>query len=464
MPSPDVLRPAPMSRIAVLAPPEDLRAALVEVADNGVVQLDAEADVENDATAALRSMAERATTAARVTRTPVDAAVLARGGRRDLLQGEVDIARHAAPAVTEDGLSALLGWMPAAGVQKLGERLLDGGAALVELPHPRWQEPPTLLPSGPVSDQLRPLVDLYGAVPYADVNPAPFAAVTFVLMFGMMFADAGHGLILVAAGMWARLSRQPRAPSLRRVWLYLVACGLTASVVGAAFGEFFGPTHVIPVLWLAPLEQPLRVIAVAVGIGAALLAASYVLGTVNRFREAGMVAAITSGSGVAGFTLFAGATVAAGGLVWSSTALLWLGVGAAVAGLFLLVIGLYAETQPGAGALPEVAVGAFDAVLRVGSNVISFTRLAAFGLVHAAIGALVWQQTEALWGHGFAADLGAVLVFLLGNVIAFALEGLVVGVQALRLEYYELFSRVFAGQGRRFTPWHLPAVSEELPT
>jgi V/A-type H+-transporting ATPase subunit I len=463
MPSPEVLRPAPMSRIAIVAAPEDLRAALVEVADIGMVQLDTEGDVENDATAALRSMVAAAAVA-RVTRSHVDAAVLAAHGRRDLLEGEVDIARHAAPAVTEHGLSAVLGWMPAAGVEQLGTRLLAGGAALVDLPHPHWQEPPTLLPSGPVSDQLRPLVDLYGPVPYADVNPAPFAAVTFVLMFGMMFADAGHGLILAAVGLWARLSRQSRARSLRRVWLYLLACGVTASLVGAAFGEFFGPTQVVPALWLAPLEQPLRVIVAAVGIGAALLAASYVLGTVNRFREAGMVAAITSGSGVAGFTLFAGAAVAAGGLVWSSTAMLSLGIGAAIIGLLLLVIGLYAETQHGVRAIPEVAVGAFDAVLRVGSNVISFTRLAAFGLVHAAIGALVWQQTSVLWGHDIAADAEAALVFLIGNVIAFTLEGLVVGVQALRLEYYELFSRVFVGQGRRFTPWHIPTVSEELPT
>ena len=454
-------RTAPMTRVAIVTTPDNVRSALVEVAGSGLVQLDMEADVENDATAALRTVTAPMDTE-RVTSEPVDAALLAARRRRDLLEGEVDVARHAAAGVTRNGVTAVLGWMPAAAFDQLDEPLLARDAALVALPHPRWQEAPSLLPGGPVSDQLRPLLDLYGPVPYEDVNPLPFAATTFVLMFGMMFADAGHGLILAGVGLWSRLSRGGRARGLRRVWLYLVACGLTATAFGAAFGEFFGPTHVVPALWLAPLTAPLRVIAVALGVGAALLAVSYALGTVNRFREAGLASALTSGSGGAGLLMFAGAAVAAGGLVWSSSALLWLGVTSAIAGLGLIIVGLRRETQHGSGAVPEIVVGAFDAVLRLGSNVISFTRLGAFGLVHAAIGALVWQQSSAIWGHGIAADVAAALVFLIGNVIAFALEGLVVGVQALRLEYYELFSRLFTGQGRRFEPWHIPVVSEGL--
>jgi V/A-type H+/Na+-transporting ATPase subunit I len=45
------------------------------------------------------------------------------------------------------------------------------------------------------------------------------------------------------------------------------------------------------------------------------------------------------------------------------------------------------------------------------------------------------------------------VVFVGGNAITFSLEALVAGVQALRLEYYELFSRVFTGEGREFRPW-----------
>jgi V/A-type H+-transporting ATPase subunit I len=56
----------------------------------------------------------------------------------------------------------------------------------------------------------------------------------------------------------------------------------------------------------------------------------------------------------------------------------------------------------------------------------------------------------------------AVVVFVIGNVVAFALEALVAGVQALRLEFYELFSRIFVGAGRPFTPWRIPLTQPEV--
>jgi V/A-type H+-transporting ATPase subunit I len=87
--------------------------------------------------------------------------------------------------------------------------------------------------------------------------------------------------------------------------------------------------------------------------------------------------------------------------------------------------------------------------------VISFTRLAAFGLTHAALGAIVWSAATAAWG-GVIGSTVAVVAFLVGNVLAFSLEALVASIQALRLEYYELFSRIFAGEGHRFAPWHIP--------
>ena len=91
---------------------------------------------------------------------------------------------------------------------------------------------------------------------------------------------------------------------------------------------------------------------------------------------------------------------------------------------------------------------------------LSFTRLAAFGLMHAAIGEVVVDGTRALAG-GAAGYLAAAVLFVLGSALAFALEALVVGVQALRLEYYELFSRVFVEEGRPFRPWSIPLLADE---
>lgn len=83
---------------------------------------------------------------------------------------------------------------------------------------------------------------------------------------------------------------------------------------------------------------------------------------------------------------------------------------------------------------------------------VSFARLAAFGLTHAALLGLVWEGTQALWGPGWRAP-AAIVLFVVGNVVTFGLEALVAGIQALRLEYYELFSRIFTAEGRPFRPW-----------
>jgi V/A-type H+-transporting ATPase subunit I len=125
--------------------------------------------------------------------------------------------------------------------------------------------------------------------------------------------------------------------------------------------------------------------------------------------------------------------------------------------------GLLASAGGGAAGAAEAGVGLFDLVLRLGSNLVSFARLAAFGLTHAALGAVVWQATVGLWPQGGLGAVGAVLVFLLGNAVAFALEGLVAAIQALRLEYYELFSRVFDTEGWPFRPWHVPLDTSEVP-
>jgi V/A-type H+-transporting ATPase subunit I len=236
----------------------------------------------------------------------------------------------------------------------------------------------------------------------------------------------------------------------------VVGSGVVAIAFGLLYGEFFGPTGVIPVLWLSPLDEPLTVMAVALGVGGVLLAGAHVIGTVNRWREGGWPLAMSSTSGIAGAALLAGLGLAVLGV---TTDLGWLVVASvlvAAGGLVLAYAGFLANAGGGATGIAQATVEVFDAVIRVGTNLVSFVRLAAFGLTHAAIGMIVWDATSSLWSSGGLRLLAAVAVFLVGNLVAFALEGLVAGVQALRLEYYELFSRVFTSEGRPFRPWHVP--------
>jgi V/A-type H+-transporting ATPase subunit I len=449
-----------MSRIAVVAPETRLRDALAVVADAGNVELSgALPEAKGAELEALRRL-ERAAGGNRrpepaISARQPDVPALEREGRRDLLAGEVELVRRARGAIRHGRFAAFVGWTPEQEREHLTARLGEAGAAVVELPRPPWPEPPTLLQPVRGTTAFRPLVETYGAAPYKDIDPTPFAAVSFVLMFGMMFGDVGHGIVLALLGLALRRSRNERLARLRRFWVFLVAAGLAAAAFGTLYGEAFGPTGVVPALWLEPIDDPVALLAAAVGVGAALLAVSYALGIVNRWREQGGLQALVAPSGVAGFLVFLGIGVAAGAWYWGSTALLAAGAAAAVTGVLLLGAGFHAEAGRGAAAVTQATVEIADAVIRVVANVVSFTRLAAFGLMHAALGAVVFDAASALWG-GVTGSVLAALVFVLGNALTFSIEVLVAGVQALRLEYYELFSRIFVGEGRRFSPWHIP--------
>jgi V/A-type H+-transporting ATPase subunit I len=108
------------------------------------------------------------------------------------------------------------------------------------------------------------------------------------------------------------------------------------------------------------------------------------------------------------------------------------------------------------GGVAQIGVQLFDIVVRIGTNTVSFARLAAFGLTHAALADLVWRGTTGLAVRGSGALAAAVLLFAVGTALSFGLEALVAGVQALRLEFYEIFSRLYETQGRPFRPWHVP--------
>jgi V/A-type H+-transporting ATPase subunit I len=449
-----------MTRVAVVTPTETLREALVRVADAGVVELDqvvAEADLPVSPAARELQRLPAPAPAPRLAVEPPDLGDLVRAGRGDLLAGEVELTRCSAQAVVRDGIAALLGWSPTSTVPTLSRALAPAGAAVVPLPRPRGVDPPTLRPTGPAHRAFGPLVDTYAVTPYEDVDPTVLAGVAYALMFGAMFGDLGHGALLVLAAVLIRLGRPRRLARLRPHWLVIAACGAAAAVFGVIYGECFGPTGLLPPGLVAPMEQPVEMLVGGIALGGLLIAGSYALGTVNRIREGGWRHALYAPSGVAGATLFLAAALGVGGGYMGSGGLVWAAAAVGTIGLTLAFVGLLAASGGGAPGVAQAAVELFDVVVRLGTNVVSFARLAAFGLTHAVLGWIVWTATTSAWTAGGLGVVLAVIVFVVGNALAFGLEALVAGVQALRLEYYELFSRVFQLEGRAFRPWHVPA-------
>ena len=462
----ETLVPARMRRVAIVAARPRLRDALAEVADAGTVELSgALAPAAGEAVEALRRL-ERAAgnldgTASRprLRRQVQAVAELERRAARDLLAGEVALRQRAERAVAHGGFALLAGWAPQQELSALRDRLSAVGAGVIELALPWSETPPTLLVPARLARPFRLLVETYGAVPYGDIDPTLFASLIFFLMFGMMFGDAGDGLLLIAAALLLRRARHPRLAAARRLWPFPAAAGACAVVFGLLYGEFFGPTGILPVLWLAPLDHATTLLLVGAAIGVVLLLGAHALGVLNRVRESGPRAALLAQSGVAGLLVLVGGVLLVLGLAYVP-ALAVTGAVVVAVGALLLYAGFRADSPRGALGVLQRSIELFDALVRTGSNVLSFTRLAAFGLMHAAIGLVVVEGARALAG-GPAGYLAAAVLFLVGSALALALETLVVGVQALRLEYYELFSRVFVEEGRPFRPWSIPLLADE---
>jgi V/A-type H+/Na+-transporting ATPase subunit I len=463
--------PARMKRVALVTADESLRDVLVRVADAGAMEiglpggepsaLGPAAGEPSAAGEAARRLghAGRPVTGALLSASPLDFDAAEQAGRYELLAGEAQLEAYAASAVRRSGAAALAGWIPADRVAAVTRSVAEVGGTVVPLPYPPGVQPPSLVTGRPLRRSLSPLVQTYGTVPYADVDPVRLAWATYVLMFGMMFGDAGEGIVLLGVAAALRAGWPGWARRFAPAWPFVAGAGAAATAFGLLYGECFGPTGLVPVLWISPLDHALTLLLVAMGIGAVMLAGAYALGTINRWREGGWPSALYAQSGLAGTTVFLGAGVMAAGWYFRHGVLLAAGGFVALAGLALAAAGFLAEAGGGGAGRLQAAVEVFDLVVRLGSNVVSFTRLAAFGLTHAALGLLVWEGTRALWHRGGLFAVAAVVVFAVGTALAFSLEALVAAIQALRLEYYELFSRVFVTQGRPFRPWHVPTAS-----
>lgn len=293
-------------------------------------------------------------------------------------------------------------------------------------PPPPGIEPPQILDNPRWMRPFELFARAFG-VPGADeADPTPVLAFVVPLIFGYMFGDLGQGLVLAAAGWWLRDRFEPA-----RLLMY---CGLSAMAFGLVFGSLFGREDLIPALWLHPLDAPLVVILVPLIFAVGLLVVGQMLAAVGA-RQRGDLASWWRVD--AGFLLFY-----LGLLGWlADPAAAWL----AALGLAWYLIGAIVTSDRWLGVL--AAVGRLlENGLQILVNTLSFARVGAFALAHAALSLAVVTMADA------APLLWSMLILILGNLVIIALEGLVVSIQTTRLMLFEFFNRFLRGTGRVFRP------------
>ncbi len=291
------------------------------------------------------------------------------------------------------------------------------GAAPVSLPHPRWVQP------------FQMFVDMTGTPGVANIDPSAILALVVPVLFGYMFPDIGHGVLLAAAGLL--LSRWQ--PDL----LFLVPCGISSSAFGMLFGEVFGLDGLVPALWLHPLDHPMPILLVPLVLGAVLIVLSMGLAGIEAQWNDRLGRWMATDASLLALYLAALAGLMAP-RAWAAVpaTLIWY-----FAGTLAFTHQRWWEALP--GALGSLLLNVFELLV----NTLSFVRVGAFALAHAALSQVVWllaaEVEQGFWYWS---------VLVTGNAFIMVIEGLVVFVQTTRLVTFEFFLRFLMAEGRLLKP------------
>lgn len=315
--------------------------------------------------------------------------------------------------------------------------------------------PPTKLRNAKIFRPYEYYVKMYGMPGYNSIDITSFVAVTYTLLFGIMFGDLGQGLIL---SIFGALAWKFKKMELGKI---LVPCGISSMCFGLVFGSFFGYEHFLDPLYHAvgmegkPLEvmdSINTVLLFAIGIGVALVAISIVINIYANIKNKKFGAALFDNNGLAGLILYLCGVnlvvdfMAGVEFIPNSICIALMAICAVILFLKEILIGIvdkHDNWKPDSISdfLMQNVFEMLEYVLSYFSNTVSFLRVGAFVLVHSGMMMVVFS---------LAGENENIFVIILGNILVICLEGLLTGIQALRLEFYEMFSRCFAGDGKPF--------------
>ncbi|MFP4374230.1 MAG: V-type ATP synthase subunit I [Spirochaetaceae bacterium] len=389
------------------------------------------------------------------------------------------------------------GWVPEEYVAQVDEavRRLSAGRCYLtwhggrEVEEQEQVRVPVRLKNPKVLKPFQMLVENYGTPAYGTVDPTILVAVAYLTMFGLMFADAGHGAVLLLAGILGL--RSPRVQGrTRELFGLLVWCAASAITFGVLFGAYFGMQWLPPV-WFdfhgvvsghageGAITSIFDILTLTIYLGIAVIGTGFVLNWINLARTRHWLDVIFDRAGLVTAWLYAGGIYTAYHFVQSGYRRLPGGTEVTVAlvvpalllllkepakALFARGGGGGAENGAGAGERPPRGIaGATVAaimnwlleLLEVGSgylaNTLSFMRVAGLGIAHVTLMTAFFEIASPAAGDG-GYSVFSILILIFGNALVIVLEGLSAGIQSLRLNYYEFFSRYFSGSGEVYRP------------
>ena len=398
--------------------------------------------------------------------------------RNTLLQfsRNFDVRKAAACTGKHENFYILCGWMTEADTRAFQAEIssdekifcLVDGEDTNTPEHDQNHQPPTKLKNPKLFKPFEMYVKMYGLPAYGEMDPTWFVAITYSFIFGAMFGDAGQGLLLFIGGLLLY--------KLKHIDLAgIISCaGVFSTFFGLMFGSIFGFEDVIPALWLRPVDSMTTipfigklntVFIIAIGFGMGIILLCMLFNIMNSLKAKDTEKVWFDTNSVAGLVFYGSAVIVIalfmtghklpGGIVLCIMFILPLLVMFLKEPLTNLVEKKPAAFEGGVGMfIVQGFFEMFEVLLSYFSNTLSFVRIGAYAVSHAAMMQVVLMLAGAENGSPNW------VVIVLGNIFVCGLEGLIVGIQVLRLEYYEMFSRFYKGSGRKFEPFRSDAEAK----
>jgi len=399
------------------------------------------------------------------------------GVRRKILQAHENLGRTRSTYLVS-------GWVPEEMVETFVHEVLalTEHRAIIEIfdpdSLPDQEEPPTAFRHSTFVRPFGLLVSGYGYPRYREIEPTLLVTISYLLMFGAMFGDVGQGAVLVLMGL--AVNRWASKHTIRDFGLLICYCGVSAALFGFLYGSVFGKDGLIAPLWGLPMKNIMTLLWASIIVGVSVISLGVVLNIINKIRSGDWAAAVFDRFGIVGIAFYWGALGL--GVRYVVTGNISPGMAVLVISIPLVLIFLkepvqfvlagvggkrrgdeapdtHARTHEGGltgflVALVEGFVEVLEALLNYTANTASFMRLAAYALSHTGLCLVIFELGDTVAQSG-AGGISAALVIVLGNIFVILLEGLVVAVQSMRLEYYEFFGKFFSGEGTAYEPFDL---------
>ncbi len=362
----------------------------------------------------------------------------------DVLSG--DAMREAADGdmVRTKTTVSLEGWVPAESHDRL-TAVLDKYDCAYDFSDPaEGDDVPVLLKSNRITDPLNMVTEMYSLPAYDGVDPNPLIMPFFSMVFGIMYADMGYGIILLILGLIGSKKIKTRG-TLKHMTGLLIMCGITTIIWGFLFGSFFGDavpvfTNLIGIeqkeLWklVDPMQSPMTMLIGSIAVGGIHLFTGMLINFVLLTKSGHFLDALFDvGSW---WLVFAGIGVLATGH----------GPWVLIAGAAALVLTQGRSKPTLIGKLVGGLASLYDITSYFG-DILSYTRLMALLLASSVIGSVV-NTLGSLSGSVIV----FIIVFIIGHLFNMAINIIGTYVHAARLQYLEFFGKFYKDGGRAFNP------------